>query len=49
MALYVLLLVLQKTYWHFMPYLPALHVCDILIGTAFMTTGIPGIHMQLIN
>ena len=39
----------KKTYWHSMPYLPALHVCDILTGTAFITTGIPSIHMQLLN
>ena len=31
----------KKTYWHSMPYLPALQVCDILTGTAFITTGIP--------
>ena len=43
------LLALQKIYWHFMPYLLALHVCDILTGTAFITTGTPSIHMQLLN
>ena len=43
------LLALQKTYWHSMKYLPALHACDILTGTTFITTGILSIHMQLFN
>ena len=32
-----------------MSYLPALHARDLLTGTAFITTGIPSIHMQLLK
>ena len=31
-------------YWHSIHYLPALHVCDLFIGTPFIT-----IYMQLLN
>ena len=49
MALHGLFTGTSKTYWHSMPYLPALHMCVILTGTAFITTGIPSIHIQLLN
>ena len=49
LALHVLLTGTSKTYWHSMSYLPALHACNILTGTPLITTGIPTIHMQLLN